>query len=616
MHNIKIPENTKIISLDIFDTAIIRETFRPKDIYDIIESRYGQDFKALRMQAENIARESNNGECTLDSTFEVLSKITNVFNDKLEEIKQYEVELEILHCRANPPIWDFYNKVKDKYQVIFISDMYLNRNIIGKMLEKSGYEEHPLYVSGEVDVNKSNGGLYHYVLSDLKANSSEIFHIGDNYRSDGISACKHNIHSHYIINNYDQSFGNKNIKDKKIIELYHHKHYETSFLTKFLTLKENTDAHIYNKIGYYWGAVFYNFTKWVLEKANGRRVLFNSRDGHIPYHIAKNIMGYENCEYVYFARRSSSFIAFDTDLPINHEKNLYFYNALRFQRVKNIRQLLGCIGLESSTVTEKILQAGFTSDKDNIEPFKFDSEETHAKIEKLLISIQDEIYDVCKPKKAELLKYIESLNLKNDDVFCDIGYNGSIQYGIELLTGLKLDGKYFEVYKRSIQLDCVKEGYLSNGENLTYGYGGLLESIFSAPHGGVIGYEDCKPLLFHDFEKRIEILNQVHKGIIEFCENWHELTVKTPMNLDKEVVKSMVMRFLKSPSIEEALYGMDISFDNGSEDALETITWFNEKRILQGRILECYNRSYWKEAFLELLNNSKYSGLVKYLPEN
>jgi hypothetical protein len=114
---------------------------------------------------------------------------------------------------------------------------------------------------------------------------------------------------------------------------------------------------------------------------------------------------------------------------------------------------------------------------------------------------------------------------------------------------------------------------------------------------------------------RIDILNRIHDGIIEFCLKWHELNRKGTLDISRDTVREMVMRFLKAPTLEEAKYGLEVPFDNGSEEALENITWFNENRIKNGRILECYNRSYWKEAFLRMLADSQYAGLLKYLSE-
>jgi hypothetical protein len=55
--------------------------------------------------------------------------------------------------------------------------------------------------------------------------------------------------------------------------------------------------------------------------------------------------------------------------------------------------------------------------------------------------------------------------------------------------------------------------------------------------------------------------------------------------------------------MEEALFGNQHLFENGSnEDG--SMVWFNEKRIREGKLKECYNKSYWKSAFKLLLKNS------------
>lgn len=45
-------------------------------------------------------------------------------------------------------------------------------------------------------------------------------------------------------------------------------------------------------------------------------------------------------------------------------------------------------------------------------------------------------------KDAAILNYIELFGFKDDDVIVDIGYRGFIQYGLELITGLKFSGCY------------------------------------------------------------------------------------------------------------------------------------------------------------------------------
>lgn len=70
-------------------------------------------------------------------------------------------------------------------KVIFTSDMYLESDVIRKILEKNGYtEEDKIYLSSEVKVSKSKGKLFDYIIKDIDLKPEEIIHIGDNYCSD------------------------------------------------------------------------------------------------------------------------------------------------------------------------------------------------------------------------------------------------------------------------------------------------------------------------------------------------------------------------------------------------------------------------------------------------
>ena len=61
-------------------------------------------------------------------------------------------------------------------------------------------------------------------------------------------------------------------------------------------------------------------------------------------------------------------------------------------------------------------------------------------------------------------------------------------------------------------------------------------------------------------------------------------------------------RILDFPTLEEAFFGNKPLFENGSnEDG--SIVCFDKERIRQGKLKECYNRSYWKKAFKLLLEN-------------
>ncbi|WP_170839170.1 HAD-IA family hydrolase, partial [Escherichia coli] len=79
-------------------------------------------------------------------------------------------------------------------KIIFISDMYLGKSFLAKILHKNGYEEYDnLYVSSEHRVKKHSGELFDYVINDLGIEPQTILHIGDNVEADVKKAKSRNI---------------------------------------------------------------------------------------------------------------------------------------------------------------------------------------------------------------------------------------------------------------------------------------------------------------------------------------------------------------------------------------------------------------------------------------
>lgn len=59
------------------------------------------------------------------------------------------------------------------------------------------------------------------------------------------------------------------------------------------------------------------------------------------------------------------------------------------------------------------------------------------------LDFQNNIFKYIKCENVNpMARYVESFNFKNDDVIVDIGYRGFIQYGLELMTDLKFEGRY------------------------------------------------------------------------------------------------------------------------------------------------------------------------------
>lgn len=264
-------------SLDVFDTALLREVYLPTDIFKLIEQRVGNDFFNKRINAEKKARE-----------IDIYYNIYDIYKYLPEFNVAVEIQTELNNCKANEEILKLYNKNPDDY--VFISDMYLPSDIIKQMLEKIGYKNAKVFVSCELKAYKADGSLFKKVQSKLGGQIKK--HYGDNYLGDiegakkaGIPEVEFNPALHKI---------EKNIPAVRDVKL---KKYLAEVLCKNTTAEE--------KIATLIAPVVLGFTEWVLRKRKkGQKIFFLSRDMFLPYIIATEYLKAEDVFYLHASRKS------------------------------------------------------------------------------------------------------------------------------------------------------------------------------------------------------------------------------------------------------------------------------------------------------------------------
>ena len=263
-------------SIDVFDTAIFRDVYEPKDIFKLVEQQVGKQFVTKRREAESKAHKKW-GYPTLKQIYENLIG----FNQNIE------INMEKEHVYANPKILEMYNKNPENY--VFISDMYLPSKIITELLVKCGYKNPRVFVSCEEKARKSDGTLFEKVSKKIgKINK----HYGDNYKCDIEGCIKHGI-----IPIFEDALQNLNLKLPAV---------RSSMVKKYAALIERDVKDPIEKISKYAAPLIYGFTKWVLDKRKDPKqaIYFSSRDMFMPYIIAKMILKAPNVHYLYCSRRS------------------------------------------------------------------------------------------------------------------------------------------------------------------------------------------------------------------------------------------------------------------------------------------------------------------------
>lgn len=365
-------KNIEVVSFDIFDTLVVRPFYEPTDLFILLDIYANKlfnitdevDFKQLRIDAEWLSRQNNKSEdVTLDEIYGALYKLTNFDRDKLERVKQKEIELEIKYCKQR----NFAKELFDlaKYlgkKVIITSDMYLPEDVIKDILRNNGYDGYDrLYLSNVVGLTKSTSSLFKHVVKDLNVDANQILHIGDNYHSDVQQAKRKGLQSHHLpkpvsllMNEVDGYYCGEAFKNvyKKQFLLRRSDGMLTGFFglrtmlgviankifdNPFQNINTSTDFNIDPRfIGYgTLGMHIFAVAKWLavdVKKFSYKNLNFFARDGYIPMEAFKILNGLEkldvNINYLPLTRTSIIPLQIKSrnDLLNFYGKNMFIFN--------------------------------------------------------------------------------------------------------------------------------------------------------------------------------------------------------------------------------------------------------------------------------------------------
>ena len=198
-----ISDTCKVVSFDVFDTAIIRAAWQPIDVFGFMTPKFKEltgkeySFARARISAEQYAREiciqpgNFREDITLDEIYKSLCELYHLDVETADQLKELEIETEMQFCSARRITKELYDlAIRSGKIVIFASDIYLPREVLKEVLQKNGFTQYSkLYVSSEMGVTKASGNMFQEIMSDFKDYSpKQFFHIGDTYDVDVVMA--------------------------------------------------------------------------------------------------------------------------------------------------------------------------------------------------------------------------------------------------------------------------------------------------------------------------------------------------------------------------------------------------------------------------------------------
>lgn len=191
-------ENYKIISFNLFDTLLLRDTLFDRDVWRIVEeraeARYGiTDFCGIRENLENELRgRSDTNTITLEEIYRELEHRYPAW--PIGELQILELDTEREFTRVNPLIARIYQAAQKAGKTIYIlADTCLPKSYVQKLLKHLNCEGYDgLYLSGDCKKSKEMGDLYRLLLDEVQCDPWQWLHIGNDLRRD--MECPRQLH--------------------------------------------------------------------------------------------------------------------------------------------------------------------------------------------------------------------------------------------------------------------------------------------------------------------------------------------------------------------------------------------------------------------------------------
>lgn len=573
-------KNIKYISFDIFDTLVFRKVNNPTDIFEIISKHkyikeifgYNNSFKELRICAEKAARgKSSEKEISLIKIYQEFKYLSKKQQEKLIKI-ELKVEKENLFINYQIEKWINLALQYGK-KVIFISDMYLNKEQIKKVILNElrvigNIEE--IFVSSDLKKTKYDGSIYNHILNKYNINSSQILHIGDNLLSDILQANTKGISTIFYKPNYLY------LEQVKYENSYYPYSEGTMSYRNLASLNNPYEDEKY-KFFYNFGAticgpIFWVFSHWLMNICLENRLFnigFILREGDIFKKYFERILCYHNMKDEFklkniYISRKSLFLPTLSDEDCNLDNmNLKYYHDITLEDFYEKFYLK--IG------NKELIKQKYNKIKDLTHIKAFIQEDINSKIKFVM--------ENKKEQKNLLLKYYKSLKLDNNSLIFDFGANSTIHKKLSsLLINPNFTNILFYRTKLGIENSINQKQYTFIQHNKQNEYKinllrrspDIFEILFNGLLGTTLGYEKKGKKIVPIIDKNITIKDKnIIKAFIKGIDEYFKISIQYKQEhsqFTSNDILNLMTRVIEFPTSYETKY-LGKLLINTSDDA-------------------------------------------------
>ncbi len=621
---IKAIDRCEILSLDVFDTAILRRVEQPTDVFELVAGQYRHlyspqevwDFARARVDAERRARERASTErpaadITLNQIYACLEPPDGWSAPRLHAL---EIDLERLVWTRNQAVHAIYQRALELGKaVVFVSDTYLPKEIVEEILQTEGYTKYArLFLSSALGgVTKSSGQLYHRMLKELGVPAARILHLGGNYSADVRQA---------------RSAG---------LTAFHYQRATTPAVDRSVASGAAAAIHrglvsnrreadggdeFFARLGYACAGILYlGFQRWLkaeLARADVERVFFISRDGWIMRHVYSRLGGGPPSSYLYGSRRAFT-------VPAITELDELTLRFLCTGRPLKVGEYLERIGLDPAGFGDAIRRAGLVGPMHRVR-----SLEDAERLRSLFRLLEPQILRVAEGERTVTLEYLRQSGFSTAKrvALVDLGWHGTQQRALVKLLKLAgaevdVEGYYLGTFQqtRFRQAESLKlHGWLFEhglpGElcDLIQTCCEIFEFIHGAPHGLVLGFERTGGAITPIFAaseflpSQVAAAERLRSAALTYIEDFLVLAERLPwLVIDSELAIAPFVRVLTRPTREEArclgnlTHTDGFGAQRGTPIARPPGHW--ESLRHPTRIVSDLDLAYWHEGYIRRL---------------
>ncbi|MCG6553724.1 MAG: HAD hydrolase-like protein, partial [Candidatus Magnetominusculus sp. LBB02] len=580
----------ELLSIDIFDTLILRTCLGPTDVFYETGKRAEmllragmnpKEFQYVRQQCGHRIFQEKRAQTPPSE-----ENIADIYNTMpqdiggMKEILDIEVQVEEDFAFVNPVMLSLtaYFKAMGK-PVALLTDMYLSKAHIERILQNAGFPLQwidLLLISNETGANKGSGAMFELLMSSFPhIQKAEVIHIGDNPYSDGGGADRAGIR--HILYGYDKNLDMiLNWESVRYIEVLPEISQVRKLATR-LNAGDNMDYTPWFTLGAaVLGPFFSAFSDWVVDvciKEDRHRVFPLMRGGTLLAQMIENAArhrGYDlTATPLYVSRQTTAFAAIE-DFNEWEAEFLFIRRNITVGRLFELLELPEGLEKFSGFGGTLIQDTGSAAMCWSLKRKLLDYLTRH--------DIQEKLNAMVKRHRALLLAYLrQTCGLLDGIVTADFGFQGTIQNNIQ--SALKCAGIEASMTHLVAMGEENTKTLILNGVDIRGFAGGggenldmirkinrspaVLEDIIIEGVGTTIGYREIDgriaPVLEDTLiqEDEIEKKQTAVKGILEFQQMWFHFKKLKPVlasGITKRIrqITALVHRLVDMPAPLEA----------------------------------------------------------------